>query len=225
MAVSVVVSSPAARRGALLVLLIAALAAAVGIAIFRPGMSPDRFGAFGDNVANQAGNAAATLKSLGNTVSQIFESRSPGERLGGALASLKHRRPALHERALPKVRGPASPLAAIVGAPVIPPIAAPVPETPLYNVVQGTPVPVGAPPPGGGPPVVVPGGPPLPGGGGGVIFPPIVSQPPTPPVTPPETPPNTPSVPEPGSWAMMLLGFALIGGALRRSQINRLQAT
>ena len=58
---------------------------------------------------DQAGNAAASLKALGNTVAQIFESRSPGERLTGALASLKPKRQAaIHERALPKIRQPAA---------------------------------------------------------------------------------------------------------------------
>jgi hypothetical protein len=156
------------------------------------------------------------------TVAAMLAERSPGERPDGALANLKPKRQSLlHERALPKVRGPAgTPYEALVATP--PNLAiAPPPEVPLYNVVAG------------GPPVVIPsttgvapgtpGGPPLltnippPGGGGGAIFsPPVVAAAPdTPPIAVTPATPVTP-VPEPGTWAMMLVGFALIGRALRR---------
>jgi hypothetical protein len=209
----------------MITLCVLVIAAALGIAVFRPLISPDRIGAFGRNAATQAGNAAATLRALGTTVGQIFETRSPGERLSGSLAILKPKRhPAIHERALPKIRHPLSPLAAIVGAPALPPILPPVPNTSLYDVVKGTPAPFTAPPTGGAVPVVFPGAPPLPGGGGGgVIFPPVVTQPPeTAPAPPPGTP-TTQLVPEPTSWAMMLVGFALIGGRLRRTGRARLR--
>ena len=79
------------------------------------------------------------------TVAAMLAERSPGERPEGALANLKPKRPtALHERALPKVRGPAgspSPYEALIGTPPNPVIAPP-PEAPLYNVVAGGP-PVG----------------------------------------------------------------------------------
>jgi hypothetical protein len=153
------------------------------------------------------------------TVAAMLAERSPGERPEGALANLKPKRQSLlHERALPKVRGPAAtPYAALVATPPNLAIAPPA-EAPLYNVVAG------------GPPVVIPsttgvvpgtsGGPPLltnippPGGGGGGIFsPPVVAAAPgTPPI------PVTP-VPEPATWAMMLVGFALIGRALRRKGV------
>jgi hypothetical protein len=216
MAVTAALTSLTTRRGAIIVAALLGLAAAVGVAVFRPGISPDGSNPFGSNVAQQVGNGVDRLKALGNTVAGIFGSRSPGERVGGALASLKHKKLALHERALPKVRGPISPLAGIVGAPPVPPIAA-VPETPLYNVVNGAPTAIPAvaasPLPGGVPPIVFPGITPLPGGGGGIIFPPIVE---TPPVIPPVIPPTTPGVPEPASWAMMLIGFGMIGHAQRR---------
>lgn len=50
----------------------------------------------------------------------------------------------------------------------------------------------------------------LPGGGGGTA--PVVTTPTTP-VTPPVS-----AVPEPASWAMMILGLAFIGGILRRQR-------
>lgn len=155
------------------------------------------------------------------TVAAMLAERSPGERPEGALANLKPKRQSvLHQRALPKVRGPATPYEALVATP--PNLAiAPPPEAPLYNVVAG------------GPPVVIPStngvvpgtpvGPPLltaippPGGGGGAIFsPPVVAAAPdTPPIAVTPLTPLTP-VPEPGTWTMTLIGFALIGRALRR---------
>jgi hypothetical protein len=48
-----------------------------------------------------------------------------------------------------------------------------------------------------------------PGGGGG-------GPPPPPPPPPPPTPTPFSAVPEPGTWAMMLLGFGMIGLTLRR---------
>ena len=76
------------------------------------------------------------------TVAAMLAERSPGERPEGALANLKPKRQAtLHERALPKVRGP-SPTAyeALAGPPPSPPIVVP-PEAPLFNTVAGAPVP------------------------------------------------------------------------------------
>ena len=146
------------------------------------------------------------------TVAAMLAERSPGERPEGALASLKHKRQAaLHQRALPKVRGPTA-YETLAGPPPSPPIAPP-PEAPLYTTVAGgPPVPVQTTPGstgGGGPPVL--SSIPPPGGGGGFAPPPIVTTQ-TPEV--PETP-VTP-VPEPATWAMMILGFALIGRTLRR---------
>ena len=150
------------------------------------------------------------------TVAAMLAERSPGERPEGALANLKRKRQtALHERALPKVRGP-GPTAyeALAGPPLIPPIA-PLPETPLFNTVAGAPVPI-VPVSGGssgGPPALsnipLPGG----GGGGGFFSPPVTQ-------ATPEVPPTpvTP-VPEPATWMTMILGFALIGRALRRRPV------
>jgi hypothetical protein len=62
-----------------------------------------------------------------------------------------------------------------------------------------------------GPILIFPGGPVFPIGPGPVITVPPVG--PVGPVTPPVTPG---AVPEPTSWATMMLGMALIGGAIRR---------
>ena len=203
------------------ILLALGIAAALSISGFwRPGGGAS-------NAVQNALNAGANGVSNGinavKSVADLLAGRSPGERAEGTLANLKHRRLAsLHERALPKVRRPGaqSPLARIVGAAPVPPAEVlPPAAAPLYNVVAGAPgTPVGlAPPPGGGS-VIFPAIPPPPGGGGGVILPPPLTTPPvTPPVTPPIVipPPPTGSVPEPSSWAMMLIGFAMIGRALR----------
>lgn len=153
------------------------------------------------------------------TVAAMLAERSPGERPEGALASLKHKRQAaLHERALPKVRGPApTAYETLAGPPPSPPLAPP-PEAPLYTTVAGgppVPVPTTLPPgtPGGGPPVL--SNIPPPGGGGGGFAPPPIITTATPEV--PQTP-VTP-VPEPATWAMMILGFALVGRTLRRRPV------
>ena len=194
--------APLRTRRAAAAGLILALAAAASVATFsRTDLA---------RAVEDAGSAG--LNNI-KTVAAMLADRSPGERPGGALASLKHKRlPALHERALPKVRKPESPLAGIVGSPPVPPVEAP-PATPLYSMVAGPPVelpPVSVTggPPGGGPPG---SNIPPPGGGGGIVVPPGTEVTPNIPVTP-----VTPAVPEPNSWAMMLLGFALIGWAMRR---------
>ena len=160
------------------------------------------------------------------TVAAMLAERSPGERPEGTLASLKPKRqPALHARALPKVQMPAVPapntFALLTGTPpapaVVPPAAAP-----LFNNVTALPpvvVPPAAAVPGspgapGGPPIF-PAIPPPGGGGGGVVVPPpVVPETPAIPTPPPTQ--VVPAVPEPASWAMMLFGFAMIGGMLRR---------
>lgn len=161
------------------------------------------------DLATSLGDAAEAAVNNVKTVAAMLADRSPGQRPKGALASLKHKRaPLLHERALPKVRQPESPLLGIVGTPPIPPVEA-APTTPLYSMVAAPTELL--------PPVSIvpagPVGPPAntPPSGGGIIVPPV---------TPTETPtvPVTPAVPEPNTWAMMLLGFALVGWAVRRDR-------
>lgn len=148
------------------------------------------------------------------TVAAMLADRSPGARPEGALTNLKHKRQALlQERGAPSIPAPPTAYEALASPPPPPPIA-PLPEAPLYTTVAGGPAapvtPAAGGTPGGGPPILSEI--PLPGGGGGGGF--------TPPITPAVTPqvPVTPAapVPEPASWTMMLLGFALVGRALGR---------
>lgn len=147
----------------------------------------------------------------------MLDARSPGEREAGALTQSKRRL-----ASAPRVGTPGKPstppleqLAQVIVPPppaspveVVPPILPP----PASGIVEPPAVLAGA--PGGfgsggfGPGIVVGGvgAPPAGGGsppGGG-----------TPPTT--EVPPVTSAVPEPGTWAMMLLGFAMIGSAMPR---------
>lgn len=183
------------------------IAAAVAIGILV--RSPYPGGVFGSPTADAL--RAKYHEGVGGmkTVADMLLGRSPGERAAGALANLKHKHLAApHERALPKLRNapPVSPLAAIVAAPAapLPPVAAaPAIGTPLYNVVTTPPVVAEAPPP-----TLFPAMPPPPPGGG-LIIPPVVT-----PIVPPS--PSQPSpVPEPATWAMMLIGFVFIGRIFR----------
>ncbi len=197
----------ATRRG-LIVLILIGIAAAVAIGIFTRSAYPDVFGSPAANALKEKiHQGVGGMK----TIADMLLGRSPGERTVGALAILKHKRLAApHERALPKVRNapPVSPLAAIVGVPAapLPPVAAaPAVGAPLYNVVTAPPALAEAPPP-----TLFPAMPPPPGGG--FIIPPVVTQ-----VVPssPSSPPPPPPVPEPASWAMMLIGFLFIGRIFR----------
>lgn len=160
--------------------------------------------------------AAALADTIGQSVKSVesmFAARSPGHRPKGKLASLKHKKhPLLHARALPKVRHVIPPVPAVLEAPpMTPPDFGPIP---VYQVVAGfpeTPIIVGPPPHG---PPILPEIPP-PGGGGGFFPPPIIVPPP---------PPPPPAVPEPATWATMLLGFAAIGSVFRRRRMAIAQA-
>ena len=192
--------------------LITAVAVALGIAANRSGWLPQRAGDAADRMAQKLAEGASTVAGL-------FNLRSPGERANGALVSLKVKLPLLHERALPKVRRPISPLAGVAAASPAPPAS----SVPLYNIVGPTKsplpgLPVALTPSGGTPGGFFPAITPIPGGG--VVIPPPAITPPPPdvPVVVPTGPgsPVTPGVPEPTTWAMMLLGFGMIGCAFRR---------
>lgn len=199
----------ATRRG-LIALIAIGIAAAAAIGIFYRSAYPG--GVFGSPAADALREKVQQGVGGIKTVADMLLGRSPGERTVGALAILKHKRLAApHERALPKVRNapPISPLAAIVGAPVseLPPVAAaPAVGTPLYNVVTTLPAVAEAPPA-----TLFPAMPPPPSGGG-LIIPPVVTQ-----IVPssPSSPQPPPAVPEPASWAMMLIGFLFIGRIFR----------
>lgn len=106
----------------------------------------------------------------------------------------------------------------IIGNPGTPPVFPPTPPIVPPGTTPETPV---TPP---GPPT-----PPTPPDGENPL-PPVIPPPPTtgPPTTPPGEPPGQPpvqppgqpptAVPEPQTWALMLTGFGLIGGILRRGK-------
>jgi hypothetical protein len=194
--------SPAARRGIIAAGAIG-IAAAISVATWS---SPQLAHVLDEGVSRSLHGV--------QTVAAMLAERSPGQRPEGALAQLKHKKQAaLHERVLPKVRAPApSAYEALAGPPPSPPLAPP-PEAPLYTAVASPPTPIIPVTGGGGGPPVLSNIPP-PGGGGGGFTPPIVTTTETP-VTPPT--PVTP-VPEPTTWAMMIVGFGLIGRALRRKR-------
>jgi hypothetical protein len=156
------------------------------------------------------------------TVAAMLADRSPGQRPKGALAKLKqlkHRRAA----AAPVSRHMLPAVAGILPAPEAPSVVPPpIAVAPPFAVVAGAP-PIAIPPVsspssggggGGGGGFFFPGMPG--GGGGGVILPPTVTE-----LVPP--PPVTAAVPEPASWAMMLFGFAMLGGVFRRQKLGRRQ--
>ena len=164
-----------------------------------PALSVEYFG--GADLANAAVQKAKSFL-------ELIQQRSPGHRTKGQLVKIKHRAAAKHERALPKVfipailpPGPPERLIDIV-APPIPVTMASIEAIPIPPLVGQTPLPPGIlfPPP-------------------SLIVPPTET--PTPPiVTPPVITPS--AVPEPGTWATMLLGFGFIGWQLRwrRKQVQ-----
>lgn len=142
----------------------------------------------------------------------LFAARSPGGRTG-ALTQTKFARTGVGEdRAAPGVHPTERVLSSVRTRPSIPfiNVAPPADAVPFVDApFPGGGLPGEIVPPGG---VFVPGGPGTVPGGGGVI-----------PGggggggggTNPGTPPTT-SVPEPSTWAMLILGFLSIGAAMRR---------
>jgi len=182
------------RRRRLTIMVAVALALGGGTALTVRGLT-------GGDPLEAAVNSARSLVDL-------LEQRSPGERTKGLLTKTKR-----SQRALAKTRpavnlplaGPA-PSATELAKLLLPPID----EEPL-PVAVGAPLALTELPtpfdsiagPGGGILVAPSGGGGSPGGG-------------TPPIVTPQNPGLPSAVPEPGSWAMMLLGFALIGWRARR---------
>ena len=183
----------------------AVVAAAVGLSAVTA------IGVYGGAIASDRPGSAA-LSRMHATIASLLNGRSPGERAAGILASLKQKRvPPMHEHALSKVHH--KPHIPVVKSPPEQGLLLHPPEDYLYNLVAQVPpinVDLDIPPIG-----TTPGEIPLnapPGGGGGIINP--TGSP------PPSNPPNLPSappVPEPASWLMMLMGFATIGFAVRRT--------
>lgn len=175
---------------------------------------PDRAG-IAEQGPGQAGQGRfGSLTTLGSEALSALESRSPGLRIGGVALKGKGKR----ARALPKQR-----LARTSPAAVAPTERAlgkifPPPELAFNQAPLGLPL------------VTVPSvgtfSTPGPGGGSFVPVPPgniiIGSNPPPPGGNPPPpggNPPPVLSVPEPGTWLMMIVGFGLIGAALRRKPL------
>jgi hypothetical protein len=149
----------------------------------------------------------------------LLEQRSPGQRTEAQLTKTKRKhvalaktRPPVRKPVAPTIASPLTPMEVQLASIVLPP-----PElipAPVGQVAIAPPPTLGASvsPPGGGGSIVTP-----PGGGGG------------PPATIPTPQPHepvivTPPVPEPATWAMMLLGFGLIGWQIRRGTAPRRQA-
>ena len=173
-----------------------------------------------------AGDVLEAAVSKAQSLTDMLGKRSPGERTSAQLTKTKHAR--VLAKARPALKPAEVALATILmGPPQKLPVelaAAPLDiesaPPPLATIV--TPPPGGTiiiPPGGGGggPGVTPPGSPPTvtPPGGGDTPpgdKPPIVTPPGQP--TPPDHP-TPPPVPEPATWAMMLVGFGLIGWRIR----------
>ncbi|HEY0165111.1 MAG TPA: PEPxxWA-CTERM sorting domain-containing protein [Sphingomicrobium sp.] len=145
-------------------------------------------------------------------VLSMLHKRSPEQRPEGALASTKGRVSAVLPTAVSAAPAPKVASVATPAAKAAPVATYAVPETPMVLPAAVVPavasaLPLAAAPAAAGglfiPPLVIPGG----GGGGGGI---------TTLVTPPTPPTAVPGVPEPATWAMMIIGFGLLGGQLRR---------
>ena len=154
--------------------------------------------------------------SQAKSLADLLDQRSPGTRTKGELIKTKHARALAKQRmaARPKAHQPPvvptkvnmPDLAQLLESP--PPLSPVSLDQPLPLTAISSPPPLAAiiaPPPGGGGIVIPPGG----GGGGPVTFP---TELPHVPVTPPS------AVPEPATWAMMLLGFGLIGWRVRAAR-------
>jgi hypothetical protein len=159
------------------------------------------------SVANFAGvDVAAAAISKAQSFLELMHRRSPGVRTQAHLTKIKHKQHrVLAERSLPELPeipaiAPVPPAVDIFAPPLQPALAA-FPEAPVL-AAAAYPAPLFF-----VPPIGAVFAPPPPGGSAG------------PPSGPPEQPPpgQPPAVPEPGTWAMMILGFGLTGWALRRA--------
>lgn len=142
----------------------------------------------------------------------LLEDRSPGDRTAAELTKTK-KKP--EQRALGKVTKPKPPEEFIQAIAPPPPALSDLPTFPVAVAGLGPLVDIPPPRPGGGGGIITFDGPPGGGGGGppgGDDDNPPVNPPPE---NPPENPPP-PVVPEPATWASMLLGFGVTGLVIRR---------
>jgi hypothetical protein len=141
----------------------------------------------------------------------MLEKRSPGQRTEAQLTKTKHKQLALAKmRPLDRTR-PALPpiLPSLANMPVeLASIVMPPPELipPIGQIDIGPPPTLGA--------IVSPPG----GGGGGVVGPPGPGSPVSNPSEPKEPIVVPPAVPEPSTWLTMLFGFGLMGWRIRRGK-------
>ena len=154
------------------------------------------------------------------SLAELLSQRSPGERTEAQLTKNKRAR-ALARHRLPAPRLGTPPSAMDLAKILLPPSTElPVAVTNPVPLMQVPPTlaQIVSPPGGGSTPIVTPPGGSTPGGGitpgGGTT--PGGGNPPM--ITPPTSPELIPAVPEPGTWAMMLLGFGFIGWRVRREK-------
>ena len=187
------------------------LAAAALLALLATGLiSGEVYRALGGDPVSAVSNATSSARSsAARTVASLFLSRSPGAREEGLLTQTKAERVPTAAPIVPAA-APILPGVAVIDIPPPPAVpfafyAPPIDLAPQL-LALGLPVVGGEVVPPFGPGGLVP-----PGSPGVIIFPPGTSPPG---VTPPPTPPAL--VPEPDTWAMMLIGFGLLGSTLRR---------
>lgn len=179
-----------------------AIAAAVSVALAGTGvLSIDAF---------MGGNAVQAAVARAQSLADLLSQRSPGERTAAQLTKTKHARALAKSRARPHVDVKTSPTEL---ARILMPEPAEVsldlsPPLPMASLIMPPPLSGLIVPPSGG------GGGGSPPGGGGGVSPPGGTQ--TFPNEPREPLPS--AVPEPGTWALMLLGFGLVGWRARRAQ-------
>ena len=170
------------------------------------------FGLTGSDLVQAAQNGA---QNLGDLLSQ----RSPGARTAAQLTKTKkaqHALAKLRQAAPPSTPIAPSPLLALIAPPAQLPVDLGKPmallqvgSPPPFETIVGPPGGIIGSPPGGGGSPPGGGGSSPPGGG-----PPVVT-----------TQPLVPAaVPEPGTWATMLLGFGLLGWRFRRERETKLAA-
>lgn len=188
--------------------LIAALAITAALILNPRLVSP--LGSFGEPVRNGLTDARNGIIGAGNVVSDslqsfasLIASRSPGAR-GDASTLLKVKKGQQRVQAIPRTLPKPDEIAQVPEdvAPLI------VDEPPVPQTFAAADIP---PVPGTTTQIVPPPPPPVP------LVP--NNQPPPPNQPPPENPPPEnppPAIPEPSTWAMMLLGFAVVGSTLKR---------
>lgn len=142
------------------------------------------------------------------SLSDLIGRRSPGARTEGQLTKTKHARALARQRIAPRQHVAAAvpapkgiELAQLFDAPVILPAVVSVENPPPLAELTAPPPTLGG--------IIVPGSNSPPGESPPVSFPGPESKTPLTPSSP---------LPEPGTWATMLLGFGLIGWQVRRSK-------